>query len=305
MKQYLTELGGEELEGMDKDLRSNVYNHFLIGFMDRLFKKYDTKNFYAHFLRKDSTIINNDEIWNAIPRDYDETKDWTAPNASFYNERFGNQYELPETKMGLNPMFRFENKQMVPCVHCEIDGNNVSILLSLIIANLIGFAAIIAAIPLIPFPFNLFVFLLFLLLLILSALGDLGKADKPEFEFEDPEPLFDFDDAVYLSGDVVAAYGKWIMDTEHGQYFEIHPVKAYYVIGKLDSAFGVFNSLDQLKSIGATSITNADITEDLAGEICGLIKKNEKMELEPHITLPIAQALSYGLVTHYGRYISG
>jgi hypothetical protein len=38
-------------------------------------------------------------------------------------------------------------------------------------------------------------------------------------------------------------YGNAIMDTEHGQYFEIHPVRAFYVMGK-DGVPGSFDPAD-------------------------------------------------------------
>jgi hypothetical protein len=33
-------------------------------------------------------------------------------------------------------------------------------------------------------------------------------------------------------GDVVVSYGNWIMDTEHRNYFEIHPVRAWYLVAR-------------------------------------------------------------------------
>ena len=43
------------------------------------------------------------------------------------------------------------------------------------------------------------------------------------------DPAFDGDRASIELGDVILVYGDWIMDTEHGQYFELHPVRAIYM----------------------------------------------------------------------------
>jgi hypothetical protein len=46
------------------------------------------------------------------------------------------------------------------------------------------------------------------------------------------DPDFGLDPLKAEKGDVVALFGDWIMDEEHGQYFELHPVKAYHYLGK-------------------------------------------------------------------------
>jgi hypothetical protein len=290
---YLNILDGDVISGNDKDLRSNVYNHILVGFLDRLFSNYTTKNFYGHYLRKDKNFITDFNIWNAIPNDFDDNKDWLAPNSSFYDERFTNRYELPSTKLGLNPMFKFSNSAILPFVHCEIDGNNVAVLLTWVWFTLAAAAAFI----IVPGWGTLILLLIFPILILLSATGVLGQASKPDFDFEDPEPT---NQEVHLEGDVIAVYGKWIMDTEHSQYFEIHPVKAYYVLGKNGLDTSVFDTPEDRNRMNFTKMTNKEITSEIADEVCKLISRNEKGDLDTVITRTIPQILSYGLVTKYG-----
>ncbi len=108
------------------------------------------------------------------------------------------------------------------------------------------------------------------------------------------------------SGDTVALYGKWIMDTEHGQHFEIHPVKAYYVIGR-NSTTGELEGADSssdFDKFGLNDISNEDITEAVAQEICMLIHSYDETQPEEKIERDESTLLSYGLNTKYsgGRF---
>lgn len=190
-------------------------------------------------------------------------------------------------------MFKFSNSAMLPFVHCEIDGNNVAALLTLVWFTLATAAALI----IVPGWGTAIVLLIFLILILLSATGVLGQASTPDFDFEDPEPT---NQEVHLEGDVIAIYGKWIMDTEHSQYFEIHPVKAYYVLGKNGLDTSVFDTPEDRNRMNFTKMTNKEITSEIADEVCKLISRNEKGDLDPVITRTMAQILSYGLVTKYG-----
>ena len=49
-------------------------------------------------------------------------------------------------------------------------------------------------------------------------------------DWDDPE--VPGDDEGQREGDVVVTYGNYIMDTEHSNFFEIHPVRAYYLVAR-------------------------------------------------------------------------
>lgn len=58
-----------------------------------------------------------------------------------------------------------------------------------------------------------------------------SPAGQPDVDWDDPaqEPV---DGVEGNAGDSVLIYGNAMMDTEHAQYFEIHPVGAYYVMAR-------------------------------------------------------------------------
>src|SRR5262249_46558279 len=136
---------------------------------------------------------------------------------------------------GLNAMFRFREQILSPFLHCEIEGNKVERLLNIIMVALAAF--MVAYLLLIDFVGPaIAAFLAFLLALIALIIGSAidnatggGDAGLPDVDFEDSD--VETGDA-QANGDVVAVYGRWVMDTEHGEYFEIHPVKAYFIMAR-------------------------------------------------------------------------
>jgi hypothetical protein len=66
--------------------------------------------------------------------------------------------------------------------------------------------------------------------LIDQLTGNDGSPGEPDLDVDDPDfPADGVEDRV---GDVVVTYGNWIMDTEHHNYFEIHPVRAWYLVAR-------------------------------------------------------------------------
>ncbi|CAN5407224.1 hypothetical protein BH10PSE7_BH10PSE7_34180 [soil metagenome] len=288
-----------------KEIGSNLYNHMLIGFVDRVLSD-PTKNFFKHFFRKDpAKIVMGSPTWNAIPQDFDATVPWQAVDGSTTPLRLPNQYWLPGTNFGLNAMFRFNHAILAPFLHCEIDGSKVSRLIDTIMVALAAFMVAWLFLSAIFGPaIGAFLAILLAILAILIAgfidnLTGGGDAGAPDVDYEDPEeePLPSQGD-----GDVVATYGRWIMDTEHGEYFEIHPVLAYYIMARdgLSSSAQLVDSAAERKERGFERYTNSEITKEMADEICGLICKYENGNDDVVILRTASQALSYGLTTRYG-----
>lgn len=68
--------------------------------------------------------------------------------------------------------------------------------------------------------------LLALLALILAtAVNDPNDGGASEVDVDVEDPDFDTPPTAMSQGDVVFVFGDWIMDEQHGNYFEIHPVK--------------------------------------------------------------------------------
>ena len=90
-----------------------------------------------------------------------------------------------------------------------------------------------------------------------------SPAGQPDVDWDDPaqEPV---DGVEGNAGDSVLIYGNAMMDTEHAQYFEIHPVRAYYVMGK---AWPQPRDLESQRPEGASDRSNYDYSKKELGEI--------------------------------------
>jgi hypothetical protein len=300
-----------------------MYNQFMIGFMDRLLDAGNTdangepKNFFGKYYRKDPNVISpGSALWNHIPEDYDPAVNWQAPDNTVSTLKFPNPYEGNNTPRGLNMLFRYENPSkdslrdnpkitLRPYLHCEIEGNTFADLMDYAIIVLTTFAAAVTALcvflgPLAALLGAIGLALLFWLLyeLIFNA-GGLGDSDAPDVDYEDPDNLpVDYQQK---NGDLAVLFGRWIMDTEHTQYLEIHPVKAYYVLARDPNRNGIelLDSHVELEESGLESLNNTMINKSLADEICKLVNTSEKDPIPVVITRTTTQVLSYGLNTNY------
>jgi hypothetical protein len=263
------------------------------------------RSFYKHLFRKDPAKIPfGSATWNAIPQDFDDTKDWQADDGTNFTQRMPNAYWIPGTDFGLNALFRFNHNILAPFLHCEIDGNKVERLIDTI---MVTFAAFMVAFLFLSAFFGpaIGAFLAFLIALLVLLIANFidnltggGDAGLPDVDYEDEAG----DMPTQNDGDVVAAYGRWIMDTEHGEYFEMHPVIAYYVMAR-DGLTGdpqMVDSAEERKERGFEKYTNEEITKEMADEICELICKYENGKTDDVILLRATQLLSFGLTTQYG-----
>ena len=111
-----------------------------------------------------------------------------------------------------------------------------------------------------------------------------------------------------MDGDLVVLYGNWIMDTGHTQKFEIHPVKAYYIMGRNANtpAFEVFDGNEGFDKDNYNKLNNSMIDRSARDEICRLINAAEDEEPPVVIEFAPSQVLSHGLNSFYsgGRLIT-
>lgn len=286
----------------DEDADSNMFRQLTIGVIDRLMLD-PVRNFYNRYYRKDPAHIPpGTPLWDAIPDDFDPAVNWQAPGAQSTQPHHNPYLQRDET---LNPQFRYDSSHAVPYLHCEIDGYYIKLLIdNLILAFSAWLAAVLLLAPLGPLAplaaLALAALIFFLKWLIDEITGNDGDADEPDVDVDDPDVL---DDAVIASaGDVVVTYGNWIMDTEHHNYFEIHPVRAYYLIANnsLGSEPVLVNGNMDQEEFGHENFDTREIDATRADDICRIITRSEEDDVDDVVERKAPEALSYGMTTQYG-----
>ena len=290
LKDYMGQLKGTDPTGGDGS--SNMYNQTTIGLVDTLMlptnvnNAGEPKNFYERLYRKVPAAIPDLATQNAIPNDHDGTVNWQGPDA--------------KSSQALNPMFRFDNNHTVPYLHCEVEGNYVEILLNDFIVALTGFTIGCAILG--PVGGAIVGFLAWLFKKILDwVTGNDGDAAEPDIDWDDPD-FTGYPGVTETTGDVIVTHGDWIMDTEHHQYFEIHPVRAYYVIAR--NALGedapvLVDGNDEQVVVG-DNFDPSELNRAVAERICEIVAAAEAQDPDSRIPVTGATALSYGLMANYG-----
>lgn len=320
MADYLRTIRGHD--PADDDATSKIYNNIQIGWMDRLLDPSNVndagqpKNFQGRFYRKDLNVIPPGPLSDAIPPDFDPATPWQSPNGSLSPVTANNPYEVTFQPRPLNTMFRLDHEReppdtpdrLLPYLHCEVDGNWVQLFLdelSLAVTSF-GIAYFFLCIAL-PWPLSLLAgpiaallaLLIFLLQRWLNGGSDRGQAEPVDVDFDDPDNFGE--DAQQIDGDLVTILGPWIMDTEHAQYFEIHPVKAYYVLGRNGrGAIELFDSAAEQAESGTQRLHNGMIDASMAAVICGMAQQAEGEDPPGVITRDAPTLLSHGLQTYWG-----
>lgn len=163
-------------------------------------------------------------------------RDLSSMGAAAFNE------SPDDSAIPSNPMYRYDGPILVPYLHQEVDGNRLAKFLDNILVGLVaGLAAFIALCALcatVGLPDALcgagaaaLAALIALLAFILAnALNDPNDGEASEVDVDVEDPDFDTPPSEMRRGDVVFVFGDWIMDEEHGNYFEIHPVKAWHLL---------------------------------------------------------------------------
>lgn len=283
LQTYMNDLKGTDPADSGGD--SDIYNQIVIGLVDTLLLDGNVnaagqpKNFLQRFYRTIAAPIPG------VPPDRDTTIAWQDPDA--------------KSNILLNPMFRFDNTHTVPYLHCEIEGNYIEILLDDFIVALTAFTfGCVIGGPLVGAALG---FLAWLFKKLWDWItGNDGDAGEPDIDWDDPN-FTGYDGITEATGDVVVTHGPWIMDTEHHQYFEIHPVRAYYLIAKNalggDAPVLVDGNEDQV--VVGDNFDPTMIDEETTKLICEIVARAEAQDPDSRIPVTGAAALSYGLATHY------
>jgi hypothetical protein len=189
-------------------------------------------------------------------------------------------------------------------LHAEIEGYRVArIIDDLIVILLMVLAILIAMAILGPLGILIGALIFFLLLLILTIVEDLtgndGDAGTPDVDWDDPG--VPGDGVPQQKGDVVVVYGNHIMDTDHYEFFEIHPIRAYYLLAH-DTGMSAPNPdlgpCDPMQ-VSNENVLQTQVDKNFADLVCELVSIAEE-EPPPVILMRHAQTLlSYGMTTRY------
>ena len=206
-----------------------------------------------------------------------------------------------------NPMFRADpHKTLVPYMHNELEGDrfartmdNIMAALWTALLALIAVCIVCYAVGLPDWACGLLgTFLVWLLALlawwIANELNDPADGDAGQGDVDITDPAYDGDAATIYPGDSLAIHGDWIMDEEHGKYFELHPVKALYLVCRrrrgTSPPWELIQDLADRRDDCPFPMT--DIREEDAKAICAEIHPAETEAVERRIESTHARALS-------------
>ena len=207
-----------------------------------------------------------------------------------------------------NPMFRHNEgsgKMIVPYMHCEIEGNRLARWLDNVLVGVIaGFVAYTAfcvlceVITMGALDFlcgwagGVIAAIIALLAWLISHFindPDDGVAGSVDVDIDDID--YDTPDSITRQGDVVIMYGDWIMDTQHDQYFELHPVKAYYLLCQGSHREGDWDLSEEIPASDCELLPDR-ITGDDLDRMCRIVQAVENTDPDDKFTTPIAHGIA-------------
>jgi len=271
------------IKGLSSSNKKKVY----IRMMEEKMFAEEGRSFQKHYYRKNQAAMGAD-AFNEAPSD---SLDAADPNPMF-------RYTAEE---GDDP----EEKVLVPWFHCEVEGDRLGRwlenVLAGVITGLVGYTALCVACEVVTLGTLDFLcgwlgavaaaILAFLAWLISHFVNnpDDGVAREVDVDVEDAS--FDTPDSVSNPGDVVYLYGDWIMDTEHDKYFEIHPVKAYYLLCRGEQEEGNWLLTEEVPAsectFDVTQLTDSDMAR-----MCKVVKSVENTDPDEKFTTEITHAMA-------------
>ena len=248
----------------------------------------DAGNSYQkRYYRRDETEMGSD-AFNASD---DDTLAAEDPNLMFrYNGEHGNDPNA---------------SKIVPYMHCEVEGNRLARwldnVLAGVIAGLVTYTALCVACTMITMGALDFLCgwiggLISAIIAILAWLiahlvndPDDGVASSIDVDVEDTD--FDTPPSESQRGDVVLLFGDWVMDTEHDNYFELHPVKAYYLLCRNGLDEGDWQLTEETPPADC-DFDPSNITAEDLDRMCRIVKAVENTDPNEGFTTNITHGLA-------------
>jgi hypothetical protein len=260
-----------------------------------------------YYRREDPPVMEQDAFDNTPP---DRPGD-PNPNPLFKYEP-DDDAENPVIAFLCRSVIGFEGKaesdrRLFPFLHCEIEGDRIGATIDAVVAALFSWLVLFAIAcavcealgggpVLCSFVAGAVSLLLALLLFFLfrELMQDGTEAGEVDVDVSDPTATDP--DSAAARGDVVFVFGTWIKDAEHKQFFEVHPVKAWYLVCRdPDNVPGLAEPGRGDCTFDVTSLTTDAQVTDLARRqdiICSMIRRAETEDPDTILRLNTSSALS-------------
>jgi len=244
-------------------------------------------SFQRHYYRRDQAIMG-DPAFLASP---DDTLAAESPNPVCRI----NHVEGGDPEEGV----------LVPWMHCEVEGNRVERILdnvlAAVIAGLVAFVAACVVCETITvgagdwlcglIAGGISLLIAFLIWLISQWINDPDDGVAGEIDVDVEDASFDTPPSEARRGDVVYLFGDWVMDMEHDKYFEIHPVKAYYLLCRSAQMPEDWEITEEVPAaeceFDVRELTGADMER-----ICRIVQAVEHTDPDESFTTDVSHALA-------------
>lgn len=248
------------------------------------------KSFQKHFYVRDRDIMGDEAFSNSPPDTYEEAEP-DDPNVVF----------VAEPGVALEPH-----------LHTELEGNKLERWLDNVVVGLWTFFFAFAAACVICEVYTFGIadwacgviggVIAFILGVLGWAIADAfndpedGNAGQEDVDFNDPAS--NGDSATIVPGDALVIFGDWVMDPEHNVRFEIHPIKAIYLLCRSavdpdnPDRWDVVRDLTNYPRETLCPFPVENVTSDDWEEMCKLIDPKETSDPDDVIVLKVEESLS-------------
>jgi hypothetical protein len=266
------------------------------------------RDFQSRFYRREPPPVMDQDAFDHSPPDKPTDAN---PNALFkYDGQSEGGEGTAEALCRVIVGFEEEGeptKRLIPFMHCEVEGDRVGATINAVIAALLSWlvlfliaCAICEALGGHPGVCSIVAGALSLLLalLLFFLFRELMQdgTEAGDVDVDVPDPTATDPDSAAAAGDVVFVFGKWIKDVEHTEMYEIHPVKAWYLVCRDP------NNVPTLSEPGAGGTpfdvtlltTDAQVAELVRRQdiMCSMITKAETKDPDQILRLSSSSALS-------------
>lgn len=276
--------------------------------------RFPGRQFQSRYYRREPPPVMPQDAFDESPPD---TPDLPDPNALFKFDGLAPSTGFDFVGALCSTLLQFddkceEGKRLLPFLHCEVEGDRMDRAIAAVQAALgflaftwaavCGICTFLGGPPVLCTLAGALAGLLIALLVWLTGpwFFDFEEGEAGDIPVDVPDPTGEVGTTTSEDGDVILVRGKWIKDTEHTEYFEIHPVKAWYLICR-DANGTPTRSSDATDPNCAFDVTR--LIESASGDLCDLTAKAEEdIPIVLRVTGEEALAMAAGLLAESAEF---